>query len=443
MTLYPTEITQTLQTLERAGNTGYLVGDAARLSLFGLRPSVWTLASNASPETLAALFARPLSPDGSLRWEAGGQQVHLRSYRRKEDLWAGRVFTCDAVALSLHGAVLDPFQGQQDIRARSIRTIAAPMEVFAQDPLQILRAIRRAGETGYTLEPQTLRAAKKQAKALRQAEPHRLREETEAILLSPGAGEGLTLLGQIDCLPALIGLKRARVMKRRQLRAFADLRQHLDELPAEPALRWAMFYLCFQGDHMLELARRLPHQEETLTLVEDGERLLPRVSFLRSEAALKDFLARYGLARYQRLHRLARARNWSWGPRRRPASPGKPGWHTSSRRGSPFMCRIFLSRQRIWCRSRRRTLPGPRRCWRCWQNTSTAFRKQINGRPSWRWPAQNCPAVCGPPHASCGGKENRGISRSTSEKGADLAPFFVNSTKKSWDFTSQWGWPPL
>lgn len=67
MTLYPTEITQTLQTLERAGNTGYLVGDAARLSLFGLRPSVWTLASNASPETLAALFARPLSPDGSLR----------------------------------------------------------------------------------------------------------------------------------------------------------------------------------------------------------------------------------------------------------------------------------------------------------------------------------------------------------------------------------------
>ena len=325
MTLYPTEITQTLQTLERAGNTGYLVGDAARLSLFGLRPSVWTLASNASPETLAALFARPLSPDGSLRWEAGGQQVHLRSYRRKEDLWAGRVFTCDAVALSLHGAVLDPFQGQQDIRARSIRTIAAPMEVFAQDPLQILRAIRRAGETGYTLEPQTLRAAKKQAKALRQAEPHRLREETEAILLSPGAGEGLTLLGQIDCLPALIGLKRARVMKRRQLRAFADLRQHLDELPAEPALRWAMFYLCFQGDHMLELARRLPHQEETLTLVEDGERLLPRVSFLRSEAALKDFLARYGLARYQRLHRLARAQELVLGASEK-ASQSREAW---------------------------------------------------------------------------------------------------------------------
>ena len=63
-------------------------------------------------------------------------------FSRKSDL-SRRDFTINAIAMDVaSGAMRDPHGGQEDIRRRVVRMIAA--EHFDDDPLRMLRAVRLA-----------------------------------------------------------------------------------------------------------------------------------------------------------------------------------------------------------------------------------------------------------------------------------------------------------
>jgi tRNA nucleotidyltransferase (CCA-adding enzyme) len=76
----------------------------------------------------------------------------------EEDL-ARRDFTINAVAVQLNqrqfGRLLDPYGGQRDLRARTIRVLHAGS--FQDDPTRIFRAIRFEQRFGFRLERTTLR----------------------------------------------------------------------------------------------------------------------------------------------------------------------------------------------------------------------------------------------------------------------------------------------
>ena len=70
----------------------------------------------------------------------------------EEDL-ARRDFTVNAMAQGEDGVIVDPYNGQADLKAGVLRHVGA---AFAEDPVRILRAARFAARFGFTIAPETL-----------------------------------------------------------------------------------------------------------------------------------------------------------------------------------------------------------------------------------------------------------------------------------------------
>ena len=111
--------------------------------------------------------ARLVFPDGlkmdiaTTRRESYAQPAILPTVQLasiEEDLYR-RDFTINAMAMQLNpgqfGCLLDPYGGQRDLRARTIRVLHA--DSFQDDPTRIFRAIRFEQRFGFRLERTTLR----------------------------------------------------------------------------------------------------------------------------------------------------------------------------------------------------------------------------------------------------------------------------------------------
>lgn len=69
-----------------------------------------------------------------------------------EDL-ARRDLTINAMAMDENGELVDPFGGEQDLRAGVLRHVSP---AFAEDPLRVLRVARFAARFGFEVAPETL-----------------------------------------------------------------------------------------------------------------------------------------------------------------------------------------------------------------------------------------------------------------------------------------------
>ena len=134
-----------------------------------------------------------------------------------EDDLRRRDFTIDALAVPLAdtGAriaawpLIDPTDGLTDLHAGVLRQTAPG--VLAEDPLRLLRAVRIAAQTGFTLEAETERAVRQHATLLAEVSAERVREELLTILSLPGVGRSLELLDSLGLLDeALPELSPAR-----------------------------------------------------------------------------------------------------------------------------------------------------------------------------------------------------------------------------------------
>jgi tRNA nucleotidyltransferase (CCA-adding enzyme) len=91
---------------------------------------------------------------------------------------ARRDFTINAMALDGE-TLIDPFDGQYDIKNRIIRCVGDPEERFREDALRILRAIRFAVKLGFLIEEETYTAMGRWAITVRNLPQERIREELE------------------------------------------------------------------------------------------------------------------------------------------------------------------------------------------------------------------------------------------------------------------------
>ena len=98
------------------------------------------------------LIGRVILPDSKWQIDFSTLQGDIQ-----QDL-ARRDFTIDAMALEL-GAdfniknIIDPFHGQDDLRRRSIKAVSD--DVFKQDAVRLLRAVRLAAELDFTIQSAT------------------------------------------------------------------------------------------------------------------------------------------------------------------------------------------------------------------------------------------------------------------------------------------------
>lgn len=115
-----------------------------------------------------------------------------------EDDQNRRDFTINAMAISVNkktfGELVDPFNGINDIKKKTIRTPLDPDITFSDDPLRMMRAIRFASQLNFDIEADTFQSLTKQAERLKIISQERIIDELNKIIMSPVPSYGFKLL---------------------------------------------------------------------------------------------------------------------------------------------------------------------------------------------------------------------------------------------------------
>ncbi|MCX8090505.1 MAG: CCA tRNA nucleotidyltransferase [Verrucomicrobiae bacterium] len=192
--------------LQDAGFEAFWVGGCVRDLQLGREPEDYDIATSARPEQIEALFPRTKAVGrrfGVMLVIEQGREFQVATFRAEADYRDGRrpsrVRFADARAdarrrdFTINGLFLDPVAGrlydwvggQNDLRARLIRTIGAPEERFAEDHLRMLRAIRLAANLEFEIEPRTLEAIRALAPNIQRVSAERIRDELNRLFLPP------------------------------------------------------------------------------------------------------------------------------------------------------------------------------------------------------------------------------------------------------------------
>ncbi|HLK70769.1 MAG TPA: hypothetical protein VKT19_02365, partial [Steroidobacteraceae bacterium] len=232
----------------------YLVGGAVRDGLLGRPVSErdWVVVG-ASPEEMQRLGYRPVGRDFPvfLHPQTHEEYALARRERKVSPGYRGfttqyspdvtleqdlqrRDLTINAMARDSEGRLIDPFGGQRDLAARSLRHVS---EAFVEDPVRILRVARfaaRFAELGFSVAPETLALMRRMVDngEVRALVPERLWRELSRALAEPDPEACFDVLAQCGALAVLMPELPWDEEARRVLRAAVLL-------SAEPAVRYA------------------------------------------------------------------------------------------------------------------------------------------------------------------------------------------------------------
>ena len=267
MPILPKEVKTVIAALQNAGYSPYLVGGCVREMLRGKEPSDYDMTSDAPPEEVLRIFgesAHPTGlPHGTVTVVSGGMPIELTTMRRdgayrdnrhpdsvtfgtsiEEDL-ARRDFTVNAIALAPTGALIDPFGGQEDLKAGVLRCVGAAARRFEEDALRILRLVRFCSVLGFSAEEKTACAAHEKRALLSHVAHERVYAEMNKLLL--GENVGATLLA----FPDILGVPIPEILPcvgfdQRNPHHCFDVWEHtaraVAAVPPTRELRWTMLF---------------------------------------------------------------------------------------------------------------------------------------------------------------------------------------------------------
>jgi len=252
--------------LEHSGFEVYLVGGCVRDFLMGSLPKDFDLTTNAKPEEVRRVFdgyrvVETGLRHGTLTIIMDEMPLEITTYRLEdtysdsrhpdcvnfttslqEDL-KRRDFTMNAIAYHPIKGLVDPFQGELDIKKKVIRCVGNPDARFEEDALRILRAIRFASVLGFDFEERTRNALFRNSGRLIFISAERTRSELTKLLC--GKEVQRVLLDYVDVLgeviPELLPMKGFQ--QRTKYHCY-DVLVHtavaLQHTPLIPKLRWAV-----------------------------------------------------------------------------------------------------------------------------------------------------------------------------------------------------------
>ena len=229
-------------TLQNAGFEAYLVGGCVRDLILKREPKDWDVTTNATPEQIQGLFEKTVYENNfgtvmvciakdvtheTLEYDI----VEVTPYRleatysdfrhpdevqfsdKLQDDLKRRDFTVNSIAYDvLKDIIVDPYNGQQDIKDKSLRAVGEATERFQEDALRMLRAVRFACQLGpstgsgqvFTISHETLVAIGENAHLIKNVSFERIRDEFEKIILSPEPMIGIGLLSRLGLLKHFI-----------------------------------------------------------------------------------------------------------------------------------------------------------------------------------------------------------------------------------------------
>ncbi len=222
----PEEVRAVSSALRAAGYEAYLVGGCVRDLILGRTPKDWDITTNAKPEEIQAIF-----PDSFYENDYGTVGVKTDSvspalaiievtpYRtesgysdkRRPDVvtfgvsltddLARRDFTINAIAYNEDsGELVDPYEGQKDIKDKLIRAVGNALDRFNEDALRMMRAVRLVAELDFGIDGNTAAAIGQNAEHLKKVSRERVKDELVRILESKRPMNALVLANQLGIL---------------------------------------------------------------------------------------------------------------------------------------------------------------------------------------------------------------------------------------------------
>jgi len=202
-------------TLQQAGYEAFIVGGAVRDLALGIGPKDFDVATNATPEQVQKLFRKArligrrfqivhvtffgkgqpeiieVSTFRALL-ENAGEHVAENGRILRDNVWgsqhedaARRDFSINAMYYDpATETVLDYHGGMADMQKKTLRMIGDPANRYREDPIRMLRAIRFAAKTGFTLDAATRAPIAKLGKLIHDVPSARLFDEILKLLMS-------------------------------------------------------------------------------------------------------------------------------------------------------------------------------------------------------------------------------------------------------------------
>ena len=310
--VYPSYVNEIIRRLTEAGETAYLVGGSLRDILMGQTPHDYDLTTSASPDKMLSVFSDKRVIETGLKhgtvtvlWD--GEPVEITTFRVdgeytdsrhpdsvsftrdiREDL-SRRDFTVNAIAYNPQYGLVDPFGGEQDIKARVLRAVGDPERRFTEDALRIMRAFRFCAQLGFDIHPDTLEGIDATKHRLSLIARERIGSEFLRLLASADARKALELMayhGIFECVllgntPTVESISKVSELPRSAEIRLALLLRGLDT----DCLRAVLRELRLSGKQITAVTSMLRGAEMAVTNEQDARRLISVTGIYAADAA--------------------------------------------------------------------------------------------------------------------------------------------------------------
>ena len=219
----PKDAISIMNKLKKTGFQAFAVGGCVRDSLLNRKTNDWDFTTDATPEQILKLFPDgfydnkfgtvgvPVKPTNIYEITTFRSESGYSDHRHPDKIVWGetiqddlkrRDFTINAMALRLTTLpqgkrsyeLIDPFNGQEDLKNKIIKAVGDPDKRFQEDALRMMRAIRIATQLQFLIENKTFSALKNNAGLLHNISQERIRDELLKILSSSYPADGIILL---------------------------------------------------------------------------------------------------------------------------------------------------------------------------------------------------------------------------------------------------------
>ena len=207
------------------------MGGCVRDLIRQAKPKDWDITTNANPDQIQACFAKTVYENkyGTVAIinetvsDETYKVVEVTPYRLEaaysdfrhpdsvsfsknlEDDLKRRDFTMNSIAYSpSKDLIVDPYQGQEDIKDKVIRSVGKPLDRFEEDALRMLRAVRFSCELGFTIEYHTMEDIHTSSYLLKEIAEERIRDEFMKMILSDNPMGGVIMAEKLGLLEFII-----------------------------------------------------------------------------------------------------------------------------------------------------------------------------------------------------------------------------------------------
>lgn len=227
----PKEVLNFLEKFKKNKYQIYVVGGAVRNLMLNRPVENWDFTTNATPEQILKLFPNGIYNNkyGTVLIPMTNDKLQMSNkitfevtpFRKESDYkdarhpekieWAKTIeedllrrdFTINSIAFD-GKKIIDPYDGQEDLKNKLIKAVGDPDKRFSEDALRLMRAIRLASELGFLIEDKTRNSIQKNAQLISKISLERIRDEFFKILGSPHPSEGILFMRNTGLLTFIL-----------------------------------------------------------------------------------------------------------------------------------------------------------------------------------------------------------------------------------------------